>query len=150
MAILRANAELVTVAWLAGVNGINAAMVGTTVPTDNKTWQTSGFVQVATAGGSANRDVPMRNPVMRLHSWAFNPNSMKPAWGKAANLLELIYDGTHNNAGIRHVDLPGGYPSVRVTSAYFVSDEPQRAPDDGANYAHYFADLAIHWVEVPA
>lgn len=146
MPILKASTELVGVAWIAGVNGINSSMVGTTVPRDNETWAASGFLQVTSVGGARQPHIPVVEPAVRVHAWAFNKNSTRPPWGKASNLMELLCAGTYADNAIRTVDLPGDFPSARVISTYVIG-EPQRVPDDEGSYAHYYADLQMHWVE---
>ena len=60
--VLRANTDLVAQAWLAGVPGLDGAMVASTLPSDVTGWAVSGFVQVTTVGGSPDAYVPMREP----------------------------------------------------------------------------------------
>jgi len=143
---LRANTELVAIAWLGGVTGLTSAMVAATLPADNTTWAASGFVTVRTVGGSPGLYVPMREPVVTLDFWAVKPGSSKPPWYQANALAELVDAGTRaSNAG-RPVTLPSGYNAARVFSAYFVN-EPRRAYGDAGDYAHYTGDLALHWID---
>lgn len=149
MTILHANTELVAVAWLGTVAGLNPSMVGTTVPEDNSTWAASGFVQVQTLGGTPGLNLPWRNPVMRVHAWAQGGTSMKPPWGKANNLAELVRTATYVEAGKKVVTLPGDFPDARVAVVGCIT-EPQRVPGDVGSYAHYYTDLEFHWLEVAA
>lgn len=146
--LLRANHELVTVAWLKTVVGDRVA---STLPKDNSTWAASGFVTTDTVGGSPNLYVPLREPVMSVDCWAFNPDSQKPPWNKASVLAQAIQAACWEHRAIpQAVTLPAGYPAVHVKSAYCVGD-PRRVPDDPSSYARYMIPgLALAWVEVSA
>lgn len=150
---LRPNSELVTVAWIKGITGIPSSSVGTTLPGDNTTWATSGFVQVGVAGGTPDIDLPVARPVMDVRCWAVNPGSARPPWGKANQLAEIIRAACYHpqdddDPTQRTVTLPAGYQQARVLCAYWVT-EPRRIPGDEARYACYGGDLAVHWVAIP-
>jgi hypothetical protein len=142
---LRANTELVAVAWLGGVTGLTPGMVAATLPADNTSWAASGFVTVRTVGGSPGTHVPMRQPVVTVDTWATKPGSTKPPWYQANQLAELIDAGCRVPG--RTVVLPAGYGTVRVHSTYLVS-EPRRAYGDAGDYAHYIADMVVNWVDL--
>jgi hypothetical protein len=146
--LLRANHELVTIAWLKTVVGDR---VSVTLPKDNATWAASGFCTIDTVGGSPNIYVPLREPVMSVDCWAFNPGSQKPPWNKASTLAQAIQAACWDHPRIpQTVALPAGYPAVQVRSAY-CTGEPRRIPDDPSSYARYsIPGLAIAWVEVPS
>lgn len=144
---IRANTELVAVAWLGGVSGLTSSMVAATLPADNSTWAVSGFVTVRTSGGSPGLYTPMREPVVTLDFWAVRPGSTKPPWYQANALAELVDAGTRASTAQRAVALPSGYNSARVHSVYFVQ-EPRRAYGDQGDYAHYVADMAMHWTDI--
>jgi hypothetical protein len=143
----KANSELVAVAWLLGAAGIQAGQVATTLPTDTTGWEANGFVLVpAVVGGSPQLHYALREPVVQVETWAANPNSGKPPWGKAASLFELLVDATYDESRMqRTLTLPAGYPQARVMTAHFLT-EPRRLPADEASYARFQADLALHWI----
>lgn len=143
---LRATPELVATAWLKTVVGDRVA---TTLPKDNSTWAASGFVTLTSAGGTPNLYVPLREPVMSVDCWAFNADSQKPPWNKAACLAEAIQAACYQHTAIpQTVTLPTGYPTVQVRSAY-TTGEHRRIPDDPSSYARYMIPgLVISWVEV--
>lgn len=145
---LRANSELVTIAWLKTIVGDRVA---NTLPKDNSSWSASGFCTIGTVGGTPNLYVPLREPVMSVDCWAFNPDSQKPPWNKAACLAEAIQAGCYDHTAIpQTVTLPTGYPAAQVRSAYLTGD-PRRVPDDVSSYARYsIPGLVLAWVEVPA
>ncbi len=147
---LRANPELVTIAWLKTVPGIAAGQVATTLPADNTTWAASGFVQVGpVASGGPQLYYALREPVVQLDFWAVNPASGKPPWGKAANLAETVLAATYNRSLMQAaLTLPTGYPQARMLSAHFLM-EPRRLYGDDSSYARYGADLQVHWIELP-
>jgi hypothetical protein len=143
---LRANTELVTIAWLAGITGFTSSMVAAQLPTDNTTWAASGFVTARATGGTPGLYVPLRSPVVTLDFWAVKPGS-RPPWYQANALAELVDAGCRASTAQRAVTLPSGYPGARVLSAYLLS-EPRRAYGDQGDYARYTADLAIHWTDL--
>ncbi|WP_030917303.1 hypothetical protein [Streptomyces sp. NRRL B-24720] len=142
-----ANTELVAVAWLLSAAGIEPGQVATTLPSDSAAWAENGFVHVVGAvGGSPQVDYALREPVVQIDTYAVNPGSGKPPWGKAASLMELIAAAAYQGAGMqRALTLLPGYPQARVMSAHFTS-EPRRMPGDDSSYARYQADLALHWI----
>jgi hypothetical protein len=145
---LRATPELVATAWLRTVVGDRVA---TTLPKDNASWAASGFCTLVSVGGTPNLYVPLREPVMGVDCWAFNPDSQKPPWDKAAMLAEAIAAACQDHAAIpQTVTLPTGYPQAQVLSAY-TTGEHRRVPDDPSSYAHYtIPGLVIAWTEVPS
>ena len=153
MSTLWPNSELVAVAWLGSAAGLTG-LVSTRLPRDTSTWSETGFVTVGDGfgagggviGGAPDKHTQLRNPVISVHSWAVNPNSGKPPIGKAAQLLELVQAACNDETTIRRsLSLPSGYRSVRVNEAYLTS-EPKRIPGDDGSYAHFQADLQLHWV----
>lgn len=151
--LLRANTELVAVAWLAGATGLSSSMVATTLPTDATTWAATGFVTVRTSGGAPAVDTPLRRPVVTVDTWAVNPTSAKPRWGLANYLAEVIaracdpLSDVERMAIQRPLVLPANYPAAVVKSAWIVS-EPRRAYGDPGNYGHYVLDMALRWVDL--
>lgn len=145
---LRATPELVATAWLKTVVGDR---VSTTLPKDNTSWAASGFCTLVLAGGTPNIYVPLRDPAMGVDCWAFNAQSQKPAWNKAAALAEAIVAACQDHPAIpQTLTLPTGYPAAQVKSAYITGD-PRRVPDDPSSYARYsIPGLVIAWTEVPS
>ena len=145
---MRATPELVATAWLKTVVGDRVA---TTLPKDNASWAASGFCTLVLAGGTPNMYVPLRDPAMGVECWAFNADSQKPPWNKAAALAEAVLAACQDHEAIAQtVALPAGYPAAQVKSAY-VTGEPRRIPDDPSSYARYsIPGLVIAWTEVSA
>ncbi|MEU1787113.1 hypothetical protein ABZ553_14810 [Streptomyces sparsogenes] len=144
----RANTELVAVAWLQGAAGVEPGQVATTLPKDVSTWATNGFVQVPMAvGGSPQLHYALREPVVQVETFAVNPNSGRPPWGKAASLFELLVDATFDEARMqRTLTLPSDLQAC-VMTAHFLT-EPRRMPNDDSSYARYAADLQLHWISL--
>lgn len=151
--VLRANTDLVATTWLGGVTGLSPQMVGAKLPSDNTTWQASGFVTVRVSGGRPSIDTALRGPVVTAETWAVKPGSSKPPWGQAFYLAECIMRACEPRtdqelrAISRTLTLPGTYPPARVLSAYPVS-EPRRAYGDSGDYAHVVLDLQLAWVDL--
>lgn len=149
--------EVVGVAWLAQrVPGLTAAMVATSLPgPDNGgalPWQETGFVQLQhISGRGAEVDIPVRRPVFQLDAY-FAPKvgSIKPPWGEANALLELVRDATEVSTALygRPLTLPAAFRVARVQAAYLIT-EPVRITADPSGYARYSLDLAIDWVVNP-
>jgi len=152
--ILRANTDLVAIAWLGGVTGLTPSMVASRLPTDNSTWAASGFVTVHVSGGSSAVDYALRQPIVTLGFWACTANSVKPPWGKAFHLAETVHaslnptDDAGRRAIHRDLVLPGNYPRARVMGA-IVRSEPRRAYGDVGGAAHVLMDVEFDWVELP-
>jgi hypothetical protein len=140
--------ELVAVGWLRGITELGD-LVATDLPQDNTTWSASGFVQVTAIGGSPEATLPIAKPVFSLDFWACNPDSGKLPWWKANQLAEHVRAAVHDHEDTpRLVALTGAYNDARVLTGYLVT-EPRRIRDDAADFAHFSADLALAWVEIP-
>ncbi|MET8826099.1 hypothetical protein ABZX40_13585 [Streptomyces sp. NPDC004610] len=146
--VLRATPELVATAWLKTIVGDRVA---TTLPKDAASWTENGFVTLVVVGGTPNLYVPLREPALGVDCWAFNQQSQKPPWNKAAVLAEAIQAACYDHPAIpQTVALPTGYPAARVLSAY-TTGEHRRVPDDPSSYARYsIPGLVIAWTEVPS
>lgn len=143
------TSDLVAVAWLKAVAGLNPASVATTLPSDPTTWADEGFVQAQTVTGVADVDLPQwRRPLVQVDCWANAGTSNKPPWNKAARLAELVRAATEGPTG-RVVTLPGDYLDARVLSVY-LETEPRRIEDDPAGYARLSLDLHVDWARVHA
>ncbi|MEV8439181.1 hypothetical protein AB0425_17540 [Actinosynnema sp. NPDC051121] len=152
--VLRANTELVSVAWLGGVPGLSPGIVGTKRPSDHTAWAATGFVTVRPVGGSVDVYVPFRHPVVTAEFWAVTPNSNRPPKARANLLGEAVWaavtpTSTAARAAIRRqVELPGGYPPAFVHAVHPVSELRPGYGEQGG-YAHYLLDLQFHWTELP-
>lgn len=149
---LHPTTDLVAVAWLRTLAGIDAGQVATTLPQSTSSWSELGFVQVTGVGGAPNMYVPLASPVVQVDCWAVAATSSgKPPWNKANQLAELIRAACYDLDSVADtiVSLPAAYANARVLSAFLLS-EPRRVYDDDGSYARYQFDLQLHWVEVPS
>lgn len=153
------NSDLVGEKFLAGITGLNATMVATTLPRDPTTWasfgQNKGFVVVTVVAGDPDPNLPIRNPVYQIDCWATRVGSTNPPWGTANYLAELIR--THIEARpvlykrtFTFTD-KGDYSGARVIEA-ILRTEPRRgitpgpsATGDEGGYARYLMDLELRW-----
>lgn len=151
------TSKLVAVAWLKGVPGLSAGLVGDTLPEDNTTWSACGYTQVSTiAGGTPGMYVPTRAPVVQIDFWAVAPDSGLPPWNKANQLAEYVIADTYppsaglGNGGSRDVSnlLPVDYAGAYVQAVYPMT-EPRVVPGDPGSYARLTMDLALVWVGLP-
>jgi hypothetical protein len=149
MAYLHPTDELVAVAWLKTITGLHE-MVATETPDDTSTWQEYGFVTVEGAGGTPHVYLPVHRPVLGLDFWAVNPSSVRPPWGKANQLFEVVRAATLPGGGYLPAaitSLPADYNHAVVTEARVVI-HARRIPEDEQGWAHYQADLELHWKEI--
>ena len=137
------NAELVAVYWLKGVTGLNADLVATTLPAPNDSFAASGFVQATVVGGVPNNHTPMQSTAVQVDCWAYNANSNKAPWGKAATLAAYIKQDIEERNPARLLDLPANFDNAFVHSV-IVDLDPRRVPDD-ESFARYSLDLRLFW-----
>ncbi len=150
--VLRANSELVTMAYL---RDIVLARYGTAVGSvlqgpdaqGRYAWKDVGFVQPSSVGGGVDANVPIRRPVVSLDVWAVNPGSKRPPWGQAYAVAETIIAATYDTPDHdthRVVELPTGYPNARV-SGFRVTTEPSRRPSDPSDFARVGFEVEVAW-----
>lgn len=150
MALLHPTSELVALAWIQAVTGINCGM---TLPEDYTSWAANGFVTAQVTGGSPLAHMPVRQPTVSIDCWAVIADSPRPPWLQAASLAEQIYAATIPTTAKRQVD-----PNTVVTAvgntylhAHVLSitamTEPRPVLGDEAGYAHYQFDCLPRWVE---
>lgn len=145
-----ANTDLVVVAWLSQLPGLNSGMVATSLPEDNTTWAASGFVAVKTVGGTPNAYVPLREPVVTLDCYAAPAQgSAKAPWAQANNLAETVVKACYQLSSFNTTLVlgPAGYPNARMLQARPLQ-EPRRVFGDRSFYAHYSFDLQTHWISL--
>jgi hypothetical protein len=151
--------ELVAIWWLKALTDrLNPDMIGTILPgpdaeSNNLSWGSSGFVQVAAIGGTPMVDLPVRQSVLSVDTWAANVGRKRAPWGRANNLAEgivtAVWDLDENDVLYkRPVATPAAYRNALVLNAS--TTEPVRRPSDEANWAHYGFDLSLTWVALPA
>jgi hypothetical protein len=162
MPIQHANAELAARAWLKTVPGLPSNQIGTTLPQDQTSWASTGYIQVITSGpGSSSAYFGYRAPVTTAHFWAVNLNSQQPPWGKCSDLAESLWaELIKDDNGTERLSLGvAGAPDIRVLQAWPV-DEIRRLPwgfpsgqgsfIDPGNAAHYTLSFQLAWAELPA
>lgn len=135
--------ELVAVAWITNACGL---LAGTTLPRDETSWDSSGFVQVSAVGGSPGADTPIYNPVFSLDCWAVSPASNKPPWRRANQIAEIITAAgfQRETSAAVHVSIPGCMGAL-VADSYALT-KPRRMPSDEARFARYQFDLSMHYM----
>lgn len=153
------NSDLVGEKFLAGISGLSAAMVATTLPRDPLTWTSfgpnKGFVVVTVVGGDPDLYLPIRNPVYQVDCWATRPGSTNPPWGTANHIAELVRSHIEARPILYKRALTftdkGEYSGARVLEAA-LRTEPRRAITPGptpvgdeGGYARYMLDLQLSW-----
>ncbi|WP_328494105.1 hypothetical protein OHS59_16220 [Streptomyces sp. NBC_00414] len=141
MAITFANDELVARAWL---HSLGLTNVGTTLPQNQATWSTDGFVQITVTGDSSHTYYRLRRPVITAVCWAVNPAKQTPPWGKACDLAETISEGCWGfTPGVFSLSVTGA-PHARTLQATVIQ-APRRVFGDEAEYAKYTVDFELVW-----
>ncbi len=149
--------ELVAVAWIASIPGLDPQMVATQLPEDANPdgspaeWvaRGRGFVTVTVVGGSPAPELPLSRPVFQVDCWAVMPGSNKPPWGVANRLAEAVKQAAWDRRSVSRrltITVRGvAYPPAVVLDAQVVT-QPRRVWSDDADYARYQCDLALDWV----
>lgn len=154
----RPNTDLVGVAWLKLVAGLDPTKVATKLPTSNGTVAVGalqppggGFVRWRSGLGGTPSGA-MRRPVGAVECWAAPaPGSSQVPWGRASELMESIMavvdDEFHPLHGVT-VTLPGDYGKARVHTVNALG-EPVKVEGDPSGFARFDVDLEINWTGVP-
>jgi hypothetical protein len=144
------NSEQVGVAWIGGISGFVAGMVGTDLPSaDNATFAASGFIQVKAVAGQANIYTPLRQPLIQADCWAVNSASGRPPWNRAWHLANTVWAASLDHPNVpREVTTPDAYLGARVLSVW-PQAEPRVVPADLGSYARVTVELNISWAELP-
>lgn len=140
------NSELVAVAFIKTLPGIDSGQVATTLPEDTSRWDELGFVELTVVGGNPGMYTENRTVVVSVDVWAVNRNSSKAPWGKAFTLAQRVISGLYGDVA-QELTLPAAFGPARVMSAYSLS-EPRRIENDDASYAHVQFDVQLNWVYV--
>lgn len=147
--------EMICAAWLASIPGFSAAMTGTQLPPDvdadgsPAAWLQTGFVTVATVGGTPDDLLPVNRPVMDVRCWAAVPGSNRPPWQMARALGSVIQRACWDRRTLARPVTPvlnGVTYPVAVVQTAWMAQSFRRIYDDAADYAVYQADLALQWV----
>jgi hypothetical protein len=148
---LRANSELVAVAWIESIPGFPPGIAGTQLPADTTTWASTGFITVSVVGGSPDVDTPIRKPVMQIDCWACTPGSNLPPWFQAADLAEQVRLATYDEVAFGRELRPTingiTYPTAKAMTAYVLT-EPRRIYDDVADYSRYSLTISLQWIQL--
>ena len=150
-----ANTDLVAGLWLASLPGLNAGMVGTTVPEKaeaNASLVTSGCVEYFTVGGTPDMYVPERQPVLQIKTYGFplKTGSRRPQRALANDLAEAIVAACQSPSNFNaKLTLPNDRFPARVQQAHALQ-EPRPVPDDRGYWSVFQFDLQIYWVELPS
>jgi hypothetical protein len=150
------TAELVGQELIKTFANIPSDIVGMSLPADSSKWQAYGFVQVSVLAGTTPPGLSLRKSVLTLDFWAIKSlRTLKPDFGKAANLAENVHKGARDHRAVQVTVSPGpGYPAARVLTAYPMNDPVQRpsaspgGASDAAAWAHYGFEMAMNWVSL--
>lgn len=152
--------EQAGIAWLNSLS-LTADGIATTLPMDQNSWATHGFIQVRSIGGGGGLEQVMpRGTSLQIDCWATNPNSNKTPWGKAYQLAAQIWDACSDNTN-QNVSLAvaaPGYYDLSVYSVYplgelrrfsahgsFGESTTKTTMDPSTGYARIQFDLMFNW-----
>jgi hypothetical protein len=141
--------ELAFAAYMRAVDGVPTDKVGTILPNDLSKWASTGFVQLTVVGGSPSIEQPRFSPVVQVDVWGVSPNSPRPPWDLArdlvANIRWNIYNKTYEN---KVYATRTGYYGARVLTVYLTTEpapvEDNRV-DDGSGFARLQFDVMFNW-----
>lgn len=141
------NDTLVARHWLLSLPGVPTDKVATQLPQEPSTWAETGFVLIAgVVGGGSSLYYRRFDPVLQIDCYAVTPNSDKPAWNRANQLAEYIWEVAMYEESLIKVDvtLPAAYQNARVLEALPMT-RPSHRPDQGS-YAVFGFDLQLTWI----
>lgn len=142
------TSELVGRAWLA--LAVPYVRVGDELPQPtDELMRTVGFIRTQVVGGSKDRDVPFRRPVLTAECWVAPTAEDAVRWNRAGRLAQWVMAAVDDPALMgRVVDLTafGSYRPARVHTVIALG-EPQRVDDPG-NFARFDIPLTVNWTGV--
>lgn len=144
---LRPTAELVAQAWLATIPGITSGMVATVLPAKATSWESTGFLVVATAGGNSELDIPVHRSLVQVDVACFTADSQRPPWGRADQLAQRVADACYGaTSRAAQLTLTAGPSTGRATLfSAWLSSEPQRLYGDDGSIARKRLDVMLAW-----
>lgn len=108
----------------------------------------NGYVRTSVVGGSPERYVPLRSPVVVAECWVPPADgSHLPPWNRAGELAESVLAATYDRSlAPLLVDLSsvGNYAPARVLTVVALG-EPRRVDGDPNNWARHELDLQLTW-----
>jgi hypothetical protein len=140
------SAEDVTVAWALTVD-LGGAPVVARVKETPDVWGATGIVVISgPVGGSPNRHVAMRHPVMNVEGWslreACGPDADDPP---ARQLIERLFAASYNwTPRDTPLLLPDGMRKAHLHTVY-PETEPRRLGDGTGGFDRFHIDLAVNW-----
>jgi hypothetical protein len=150
-----ANTDLVGVAWLKTVPGLDPTAVATRLPktggeVDVTKLRTSGFVVWRSGLGGVSSG-KLRRAIGVAEFWAApDAGSSQVPWGRASDITEAVYaelsDEFSTVANAVTVTLPGDYHPARVHTVRALG-EPQKVEGDPSGFARFDINIEINWTE---
>lgn len=154
-ALLLPTTKLVVIGWLK--LAVPGPGVDTDLPDPNDpdqaaayaAVQTDGFLRIAGAGGSPDRDVPMRSPVTQVECW-FAPRPDRKttsARSRAEQLANRVLNASYDEAFMGQViDLStiGSYAPARVHTVTALT-EPDEVAEDKSDWSRFDIDIELLW-----
>lgn len=141
------NSELVATTLLKNILSLTKnSGVGTTFPEDLNTIS-DGFVQIQVVGGSPDKDVPTRRPLIQVDCYVPSINRSKPKWGQAASMAEEITDFIYAY-GEKEQTLVVLGPNFHdaLVQSIILATEPRRVTGDPGGHARFTFDIQLTWV----
>ena len=150
------NSTVVASEWLRTITPLVQAgtQVGQTLPQDNTSWGTSGFVLVQNIGGNHGLYTPLERPIMQLSAYAVSPNGQKPLFNLANAIISHIVKASREYEAVDAVmrvltpTVKGKtYPQARVLTCYPLHEE-RKVVNDLSQAGRYDIDFRFHWTRV--
>ncbi|MEU0531981.1 hypothetical protein [Amycolatopsis tolypomycina] len=136
-----ATSEAVTEAWLAHAG---FPRTGTEVP-DHTKWGGNSWLQYTVVGGSVNKDLRVRAPVMSIFCWAADAEG-RPLWSVARQLGAQVVNACFDGRPPVALAAPDTEPFS--LKAVVCRTEPQSIRGDPDGYARVMLAVQLYWAAI--
>lgn len=150
------DAELVAVAWLNSIPGIQLDYADWRFPWDIEISNDNkyGYLQVTVTGGAPDVNAPYFRSAVQVDAWVASPSEDRQYRLQASKLIKQVQyaclDRKSVKRGVTPVErFPDGtvylYPAAHVESVYCLSEPHRMQSKDNALYEGYSADFMFTW-----
>lgn len=149
------DAEMVAAAWIRSIPGIVVDAVDVQFPWDvNVPPAVNGYVQVSSAGGVPDQNVPLFHTTVQVDCWVLAPSEDRIFRLRASALAKQIqyatWDRLKAERGVEVIEqLSDGtfitYPNAHVYTAVCLTDAHPLITAENPSYEAYSFDMMFTW-----